>query len=87
VNIFCNIDQQDFESQNCAEGMVNAADINAFVSRHLPKYLQETFETLKYNDAKPTAKLLGKSCGAIYAHIAKIRVLMADFRTERSNGD
>jgi hypothetical protein len=85
--IFCNVDWQDFESENCAEDMVNAAYINAFVSRHLPKYPQKTFETLKYNDAKTTARLLGKSCSTIYTHTAKIRVLMADFRKERRDED
>jgi DNA-directed RNA polymerase specialized sigma24 family protein len=83
--VFCDVDWQDFESENCAEDIVNAAYINAFVKRHLPKYLQNTFETLKYNDVKTTARLLGKSRSAIYTHIAKIRVLMADFRKERSN--
>jgi DNA-directed RNA polymerase specialized sigma24 family protein len=87
ASIFCNVDWQDFESKNCAEDMVNAAYINAFVSKHLPKYLQKTFETLKHNDVKTTARLLGKSRNTIYVHISKIRVLMADFRKERSNGD
>jgi hypothetical protein len=81
-SIFCDVDWQDFESESCAEDIVNAADINAFIRRHLPKYLQKTFETLKYNDAKTTARLLGKSCSTIYARIARIRVLMKDFKNE-----
>jgi hypothetical protein len=79
---------EDFAGANSAEDVVNAADINSFVKRHLPSRLQKTFETLKHNDVKTTAKLLNKSCGAIYARIARIRVLMKDFKNEKgSNRD
>jgi RNA polymerase sigma factor (sigma-70 family) len=83
--IVCDFDWQNLEAEDCAQNIINAADINSFIVKHLPKYLQETFEMLKGNDVKTTAKLLGKSCGAIYARIAKIRVLMKDFQEERSN--
>lgn len=84
LGIVYDFDWQNLESANCAEGMVNAADINSFIAKNLPKRLQETFETLKYNDVKTAAKLLGKSCSAVYTNIAKIRVLMADLKAERS---
>jgi hypothetical protein len=45
--------------------MINAADINVFVARHLPRYLQEIFEVLKYNCINSAMKLLIKSRGAI----------------------
>jgi DNA-directed RNA polymerase specialized sigma24 family protein len=77
--IFCDVDLQNIEAEHLCENMVNAADINSFVSKNLPKYLQETFEILKSNDVKTTAKLLNKSISAIYLRIRKIRELMSEF--------
>jgi hypothetical protein len=51
-NIVHDFDWQNFKAETCAENMINAADINVFVGRHLPRYLQETFEILKYNYIK-----------------------------------
>jgi DNA-directed RNA polymerase specialized sigma24 family protein len=77
--IFCDVELQNIEAEHLCENMVNAADINSFVSKNLPKYLRETFEILKNNDTKTTAKLLNKSISAIYLRIRKIRKLMSEF--------
>jgi DNA-directed RNA polymerase specialized sigma24 family protein len=77
--VFYETDLQNIESENLCESIISAADINSFVSKNLPKYLQKTFEILKTNDVKTTAKLLNKSISAIYLRIRKIRELMSEF--------